>query len=324
MGKGPGRSKPGPLHTGEHQLISIITAIHNALPVNRLFLESLRKNTTTPYELIIVDNHSTDGSSELFRDAGATVIRNEENHCYPDSQNMGMNAASGDYFAFLNNDIYLAPHWDRYALEAMQSNGLDVIGLGSFEVIEDPIRRRRMFQRWKWLRRGKRHLGMDTPELTRLMNKLYGRRGFEAWAEQEVQLTKPHIFPGLNGSAVVTSRKIWDILGEWDVRMESSDWDLHMRVKQLSEQDADIKPPYIVPWALHHHFSRVTFHNRPEPRACTHEHLKIEQKWTDKEIALYGPHLPQDTSWRASLRKGIKKLRINVRPVDREKVDTKG
>ncbi|RMD96868.1 MAG: glycosyltransferase, partial [Bacteroidetes bacterium] len=82
-------------------MISIITAIHNGLAVNRLFLKSLKKNTRMPYELIIVDNHSTDGSAELFEEAGATVIRNPENHCYPESQNMGMEKATGDYFAFL-------------------------------------------------------------------------------------------------------------------------------------------------------------------------------------------------------------------------------
>jgi len=64
-------------------MISIITAVHNQLAVNRVFLDTLQKKTSTPYELIIVDNHSTDGSLEFFEQAGATIIKNPENQCSP-------------------------------------------------------------------------------------------------------------------------------------------------------------------------------------------------------------------------------------------------
>lgn len=301
-------------------MISIITAVHNQLAVNRVFLESLRKNTSLPYELIIVDNHSTDGSLELFEEAGATIIRNDENHCYPDSQNMGIKVATGEYFAFLNNDIYLAPDWDKNMVEAMQIHHLDVASLGGFEVLEDPLRRRRYFQRWKWLRRGRRHLKMDTSQLNTLVDKTYGRDGFEGWAVKEKALQYPHVYPGLNGSAVFTTRKIWDILGEWDVQIEAADFDLMMRVSKLSQEDESIQAPVVVPWALHHHFSRVTFHSEPEPRACNHSHRNVEDKWSAEDIQRYALHLPQDTSWRAGIRRWVKKFRITRTKVDRQKV----
>jgi glycosyltransferase involved in cell wall biosynthesis len=303
--------------------ISIITAVHNQLAVNQLFLQSLQKNTRSSYELIIVDNHSTDGSADFFEKAGATVIRNAENHCYPDSQNMGMAKATGDYFAFLNNDIYLAPDWDINTIEAMESNRLDIVSLGSFEVLEDPIRRRKFFQRWKWLRRGRRHIGMDTNDLRKLADRLYGRKGFEYWAEQEGEHQKPHIFPSINGSAVVTTRNVWNIIGPWDVQVESSDWDLHITAAKRAAEVGDIQVPYIIPWALHHHFARLTFHSHPEPRACNHEHIKLQEKWTTEDIERYGPKLPIDTSWRADLRRWVKKFRIDFRRIDREKVNQK-
>jgi len=301
-------------------MISIITAVHNQLAINRVFLDTLKKNTSSPYELIIVDNHSTDGSLELFEKAGATIIRNSENHCYPDSQNMGMAAAKGDYFAFLNNDIYLAPNWDKEAINAMQTHGLDVASLGGFEVLEDPLRRRKYFQRWKWLRRGRRHLKMNTEQLKKLVDKVYSRQGFEAWSQDEALSQRGYIYPGLNGSAVITTRKAWDILGQWDVQMEGADWDLAIRTAKYAKKGCDIKPSHIIPSALHHHFSRVTFHSVPEPRICDHSHLKIEDKWTPEEVQKYGPHLPQDTSWRSDVRRWIKKLRITRTKIDREKV----
>ncbi|RMH35918.1 MAG: glycosyltransferase [Nitrospirae bacterium] len=302
--------------------ISIITAIHNQREVNKVFLESLQRNTTLPYEMIIVDNHSTDGSTELFSEAGAVVIRREENHCYPESQNVGMRRATGELLAFLNNDIYLAPGWDTHAIEAMEMYGLDIIGLGSFEVLEDPRRRLRYARRWRWLRRRKRHVHMQTDALLRIMNKLYGRQGFEAWAKQESSRQKPIVYPGLNGSAVITTRRFWGLFQEWDERIESGDWDLHIRASKRAHEIGDIKPPMIVPWALHHHFSRMTFYSEPEPRACRHPHMRIEEKWSAEDIARYGPRLPEDNSWRARVRQRIKSLRISKGP-DREHVETR-
>lgn len=303
-------------------MISIITAIHNGLAVNRLFLKSLQKNTRVPYELIIVDNHSTDGSTELFEQAGATVIRNEENHCYPESQNMGMEVAQGEYFAFLNNDIYLAPDWDVNMLEAMNTHTLDIAGLGSFEVLYDPKRRRKFGRRWKWLRRGKRHVRMNTASLERLMNKLYGRQGFEAWARNEARRFNGQVYPGITGSALVTTRSVWDKLGPWDVAMEASDWHLMILASKRAEEIGDLNPPAIVPSSLHHHFARLTFHSNPEPRACKHTHLRLEDRWSSDEIQRYGPSLPQENSKWSSARKLIKSFRIDRRKTDREKVDT--
>ncbi|RME59602.1 glycosyltransferase, partial [Candidatus Parcubacteria bacterium] len=251
-------------------MISVITAIHNCFKVNQLFLSSLQRNTQSSYELIIVDNHSTDGSTELFAEAGAIVIRQEENHCYPESQNIGMHQASGKVLAFLNNDIYLAPGWDTHALKAMEMHELDVIGLGSFEVLEDPRRRLKYARRWRWLRRRKRHVRMQTDALLHIMNKLYGHQGFEAWAKQESLRQQPHVYPGINGSAVITTRRFWDIFQEWDERIEAADWDLHIRASKRAHEMGDIRPPMIVPWALHHHFSRMTFYANPEPRVCSH------------------------------------------------------
>jgi GT2 family glycosyltransferase len=47
--------------------LSVITAIHNGLSMNRLFWKALSENTSTPFELIIIDNHSSDGSEIFFK-----------------------------------------------------------------------------------------------------------------------------------------------------------------------------------------------------------------------------------------------------------------
>ena len=44
-------------------MLSIIVAVHNQLGHNQLFLEGIQRYTTGPYEVIVIDNHSSDGSA---------------------------------------------------------------------------------------------------------------------------------------------------------------------------------------------------------------------------------------------------------------------
>jgi len=93
-------------------MISIITAIHNGLAINKFYEASLKKYTVNPFELIIIDNASKDGSAEFFENAGYKVVRNQQNYSYPYCQNQGTKIAKGEYLFFLNNDIVVAPCWD--------------------------------------------------------------------------------------------------------------------------------------------------------------------------------------------------------------------
>ena len=88
-------------------MISIVTAVHNQIGMNRLFYETLKRNTRNVYELIIIDNNSTDGSREFFREHADTVIENPGNYSYPYCQNQGIAAARYDYLVFLNaGDVF--------------------------------------------------------------------------------------------------------------------------------------------------------------------------------------------------------------------------
>jgi glycosyltransferase involved in cell wall biosynthesis len=47
-------------------LISIIVAVHNQLAMNQLFWQHLRANTQGEWELVVIDNGSTDRSGDFF------------------------------------------------------------------------------------------------------------------------------------------------------------------------------------------------------------------------------------------------------------------
>jgi len=46
--------------------ISIITAVYNQLAMNQIYWENLKKNTQHPFELIVIDNASTDASADFL------------------------------------------------------------------------------------------------------------------------------------------------------------------------------------------------------------------------------------------------------------------
>ena len=91
--------------------LSIITLTYNKLEYTKKYLESLFKYTSD-FELIIVDNGSTDGTVEFLKSIpNIKLILNKENLGFSRGNNQGIEIASGEYIGFLNNDILLAPNW---------------------------------------------------------------------------------------------------------------------------------------------------------------------------------------------------------------------
>jgi GT2 family glycosyltransferase len=101
-------------------LTSIVILTHNEWPVTELCLDSIRRHTPEDYELIVVDNGSTDGTVERLREqADVKLICNSTNLGFPKGCNQGLAAASGDNVLFLNNDTVVTKHWLTNLLRAL-------------------------------------------------------------------------------------------------------------------------------------------------------------------------------------------------------------
>jgi GT2 family glycosyltransferase len=91
----------------------------------RACLDSLAGQTFTDFEVIVVDNGSTDGSVEYLRSVSfprpLRLLENRENRGFCAANNQGFAAAEGEFFALLNNDAEADAAW----LQAMY----DVISL---------------------------------------------------------------------------------------------------------------------------------------------------------------------------------------------------
>jgi glycosyltransferase involved in cell wall biosynthesis len=98
-------------------LASIVIPCWNQRGFTELCLQALFRHTRPAWELIVIDNGSTDDTVAYLagvRDAAGvpvTVIRNPENLGFPRAINQGLHAARGEYLVLLNNDAVVTDGW---------------------------------------------------------------------------------------------------------------------------------------------------------------------------------------------------------------------
>jgi GT2 family glycosyltransferase/tetratricopeptide (TPR) repeat protein len=104
-------------------LTSIVLVTFNQVDYTRQCLESIRFVTDEPYELIVVDNGSTDGTAEYLRAApDVRLIENADNRGFPAAANQGIRASRGRQVLLLNNDTLATTGWLCRLLAALESD----------------------------------------------------------------------------------------------------------------------------------------------------------------------------------------------------------
>lgn len=103
--------------------VSIISINYNGAGVTCELLDSLKKITYPNVEVIIVDNASHEDSSSIFQNhPWITFISSNENIGFAGGNNLGINAATGDYFMLLNNDTEVDPGFIEPLIERMEND----------------------------------------------------------------------------------------------------------------------------------------------------------------------------------------------------------
>jgi GT2 family glycosyltransferase len=115
-------------------LISIAIVTHNNCHLTRLCVDSILANTTHPsYEIIIVDNDSSDDTKEYLRQlesrhASVKVILNAENRGFAAANNQALAVARGEILILLNNDVVVPRGWLRGLKRCLDDPAVGLVG----------------------------------------------------------------------------------------------------------------------------------------------------------------------------------------------------
>jgi len=99
------------------RLVSIVVVTWNSAPFLPRCLDGIRQQTHRHFELILVDNASSDDS------VAYATIRNETNTGFAHAANQGIAAAKGDFVLLVNPDAYLTPEYLERLLRGIGDAG---------------------------------------------------------------------------------------------------------------------------------------------------------------------------------------------------------
>ena len=109
---------------------TIIIPNYNGLNFMEPCFEALKKQTAKDFEILVVDNGSTDGSVEWLKENNIPSIFLPENTGFTGAVNVGIKAADTPYVILLNNDTTVDPRYVE-ALERAISRSEKIFSVSS-------------------------------------------------------------------------------------------------------------------------------------------------------------------------------------------------
>lgn len=122
----------------DQPLVSIISVNFNQIQVTLELLESLRSISFRNFEIILIDNGSTEDSTKLLSENYPEVnyIYSDKNLGFSGGNNLGIRASKGDYLFFVNNDAEITEGCIETLLQLF--NSIPPLGIVSPLICYDP------------------------------------------------------------------------------------------------------------------------------------------------------------------------------------------
>lgn len=118
-------------------MVSIIVPIYNAAAYLPQCIESLCGQTYADIQIILVDDGSIDGSSDICDAYARTderiVVVHQENAGAVNARKVGMAYAAGEYIAFADGDDWMEPHMIESLYQTLVQEEVDIAMCGRFE-----------------------------------------------------------------------------------------------------------------------------------------------------------------------------------------------
>lgn len=132
-----------------HRRISIIIPAYNEEKCLRKCLDSIRDLHVKPYEVIVVDNNSTDSTAIIAAEYPFVTVIHEKKQGLIAARNTGFDAASGDILGRLNADVVLEKNWTKVLLDLCSAD--DVWGVsGPAKTHTLPLTNKASSIFWSW------------------------------------------------------------------------------------------------------------------------------------------------------------------------------
>lgn len=120
--------------------VSVIVPVYNVEKYLRRCVESILAQTFTDFELILVDDGSTDNCPEICDEYARKDNRVRVIHCVNGgvsaARNVALEIASGEFLTFCDSDDYLKPEWFDWLVSQMDQKNVDMV-IGNFVSVDD-------------------------------------------------------------------------------------------------------------------------------------------------------------------------------------------
>lgn len=105
-------------------LVSILVLNYNGMQFLKQCFESLFKSEYSNFEVVLVDNNSTDESVEFTNEhyPNIKIIQTQKNAGYSRAYNIAFQEAKGKYFILLNNDVVVEKKWLEPLVKVAESD----------------------------------------------------------------------------------------------------------------------------------------------------------------------------------------------------------
>ncbi|MCK4821092.1 glycosyltransferase family 2 protein [bacterium] len=119
--------------------VSICIPTYNRKDFLRETLDSIFAQTYKDYEVVVVDDGSTDGTTDLIKNAGFKNLRYhwQENQGESAARNKLVELAKGRYLTFIDSDDLLFPYAIEELVKIVETHGPDTIAYSSYVGIDD-------------------------------------------------------------------------------------------------------------------------------------------------------------------------------------------
>lgn len=122
----------------EHIKISIIVPVYNNAPYLSKCIESILAQTLNEFELLLIDNQSTDNSLNICRRYAAQDPRVkvfvEPNKGVSSARNTGLKHASGEFIGFVDSDDYISPEMYQKLYDTARKHNVNICCCNAYYV----------------------------------------------------------------------------------------------------------------------------------------------------------------------------------------------